>query len=67
MSTDIDDFLPLDHSVYLGRERLGRYLQTAPRRFAAFDARDRLLGDFKKQRDACAAIAASRRGGRDVG
>ncbi|HEY8335296.1 MAG TPA: hypothetical protein VIQ05_16000 [Tardiphaga sp.] len=51
------DFEPIDHAVYLGRERLGRYLQTAPKRFAAFDARDVLLGDFKKQKDACAAIA----------
>lgn len=57
MSADVQFFEPLEHSVYLGRERLGRYLQTAPKRFAAFDARDRLLGDFKKQKDACAAIA----------
>jgi hypothetical protein len=62
-----EDFKPIHHSVYVGRERLGRYLQTAPKRFAAFDARDRLLGKFKKQKDACAAISAACHEVRDLG
>ena len=53
-------FEPVEHSVYSGRERLGRYLRTAPRRFAAYDAADRPLGIFKKQKDACAAISHAR-------
>src|ERR1035437_9811777 len=51
------DFEPLEHSVYSGRRRLGRYVRIAARRYAAYDSHDRLLGDFKKRKDAWAAIA----------
>lgn len=60
-------FEPVEHSVYFGRERLGRYLRTSPRRFAAYDAADRPLGNFKRQKDACAAISDARRRICDVG
>jgi hypothetical protein len=47
---------PIEHSLYLGRERLGRYVQIDRRRFAAFDARDRHLGNFRIRKRALAAI-----------
>jgi hypothetical protein len=40
------NFEPLYHSVYDGRERLGHYIRIAPRRYAAYDAHNRLLGKF---------------------
>jgi hypothetical protein len=51
------DFEPLEHSVYSGRQRLGRYVRIASRRYAAYDSRDRLLGNFKKGKDAWSAIS----------
>jgi hypothetical protein len=51
------DFEPLEHSVYCGRQRLGRYVRIAARRYAAYDSHDRLLGDFKKRKDAWAAVS----------
>jgi hypothetical protein len=51
------DFEPLEHSVYNGRQRLGRYVRIAARRYAAYDSHDRLLGDFKKRKDAYTAIS----------
>jgi hypothetical protein len=42
------EFEPLEHSVYVGRQRLGRYERTGKRKYAAFDADDRLLGRFTK-------------------
>ena len=51
------EFEPLEHSVYLGRERLGRYSRIGPKLYAAFDADDRLLGKFKRPKDACAAVS----------
>ena len=51
------DLEPLEHSVYLGRERLGRYSRIGQERYAAFDARDRLLGEFRRRKDAYAAVA----------
>lgn len=53
------NFDPLEHSVYIGRQYLGRYLRIGVRRFAAYDARDLLLGHFAKRLDALAAIGAS--------
>ena len=35
------EFELLEHSVYLGRERLGRYVQTDRKKYKAFDANDR--------------------------
>ena len=51
------DFEPLEHSVYCGRRRLGRYVRIAARRYAAYNSCDRPLGDFEKQKDAWAAIS----------
>jgi hypothetical protein len=34
---------PIEHSLYFGRERLGRYVQIDRRRFRAFDAVDSTL------------------------
>jgi hypothetical protein len=47
---------PIEHSPYLGRERLGRYVQTDHKRFKAFDALDRPLGNFLVRARALAAI-----------
>jgi hypothetical protein len=49
-------FKPIEHSVYIGRERLGRYAQTDRERFEAFDALDRTLGNFRIRARALAAI-----------
>jgi hypothetical protein len=54
------DFEPLEHSVYSGRQRLGRYVRVAPRRYAAYDSGDRLLGNFKKRKDAWSAISQNK-------
>ena len=47
---------PIEHSVYIGRERLGRYAQTDRRKYKAFDANDRPLGNFRVRTRALAAI-----------
>jgi hypothetical protein len=47
---------PIEHSLYCGRERLGRYVQIDRRRFKAFDAHDRPLGNFRIRARALAAI-----------
>ena len=49
-------FEPLEHSVYVGRQRLGRYERIARARYKVYDARDRLIGSFRKRADALAAI-----------
>jgi hypothetical protein len=41
-------FDPLEHSVYIGRQRLGHYKRIAKRKYAAYDAMGRLLGRFTK-------------------
>jgi hypothetical protein len=51
------EFEPVEHSVYLGRERLGRYSRIGPKLYAAFDSKDRLLGQFKRRNDAYAAVS----------
>lgn len=51
------EFDPLEHSVYLGRELLGRYARISKKLYAAFDAQERSLGEFKKRSDAYASIA----------
>jgi len=53
---------PIEHSVYLGRERLGRYVQMDHKRFKAFDALDRPLGNFRIRAGALAAIRKVWRG-----
>jgi hypothetical protein len=47
---------PVEHSVYLGRERLGRYLKIHRKRYVAFDAGDCPLGSFRTRPKALAAI-----------
>jgi hypothetical protein len=47
---------PIEHSLYLGRERLGRYVQMDHKRFKAFDQHDRFLGNFRVRARALAAI-----------
>jgi hypothetical protein len=51
------EFEPLEHSVYFGRERLGRYSRIGQKLYAAFDAKDRFLGKFKRRKDAYAAVS----------
>jgi hypothetical protein len=46
----------IEHSLYFGRERLGMYVQLDRRRFKAFDAFDRPLGNFRIRTRALAAI-----------
>src|SRR6516165_2490285 len=50
------DFAPLEHSVYIGRRRLGRYTRVSLGLYAAYDACNRQLGRFTKRADALAAI-----------
>jgi hypothetical protein len=52
---------PIKHSVYIGRERLGRYVQTGRRKYKAFDANDRPLGNFRVCTRALAAIRKAAR------
>ena len=47
---------PIEHSVYIGRERLGRYAQTDRKKYKAFDANGRLLGNFRVRKRMLAAI-----------
>ena len=47
---------PIQHSLYFGRQRLGRYVQTDRKEFKAFDALDRPLGNFRVRARALAAI-----------
>jgi hypothetical protein len=51
---------PVEHSVYLGRERLGRYVQINKKQFKAFDAHDKPLGNFRLRMRALAAIRKAR-------
>jgi hypothetical protein len=51
---------PLEYSVYVGRERLGRYVQVDRRKYKAFDANDRPLGNFRVRAGALAAIRKAR-------
>jgi hypothetical protein len=52
-------FEPLEHSVYVGRQRLGCYERVATARYKAYDARGRLIGNFRKRTDALTAIDGS--------
>ena len=51
----------IEHSVYIGRERLGKYAQTDRRKYKAFDAHDRPLGNFRVRTRALAAIRKAAR------
>lgn len=57
MSGDQAEFPPLEHSVYSGRERLGRYSRVGVKQYAAYDAGDAHLGNFKSRRAAYRAVS----------
>jgi hypothetical protein len=59
MSAAQPDFPPLEHSVYLGRERLGRYSRIGPKLYAAFDTDDVSLGEFTQRKAAYAAVSTA--------
>ena len=52
---------PIYHSVCIGRERLGRYVQTGRNKYKAFDAYDQPLGYFRVRARALTAIDKARR------
>ena len=58
------EFEPRRHSVYFGRQRLGRYVQTGRRNFKVFDADDKPLGGFRVRARALAAIRKAARSAR---
>jgi hypothetical protein len=47
---------PIEHSLYFGRERLGRYVKVDRKTFKAFDSKNRRLGTFRTRAKALAAI-----------
>jgi hypothetical protein len=58
-STEVSDCKDAElasYSVYFGRQRLGRYVCVAGRKYAACDANDRLLGHFIKRTFAAAVF-----------
>jgi hypothetical protein len=57
-------FEPLEHSVYYGRQRLGRYARVGPKKYASYDADDRLLGEFKSRKEAFLAVGQNSQCGR---
>lgn len=63
----VDMFVPSERSVYAGREFLGRYLRTSPKRTVAYDKHGKQLGTFEKLKDTCALISAAHREGRHLG
>jgi hypothetical protein len=50
------DFEPVERSLYLGRRKLGRFVQTDAGQFEAFGPDDRSLGFFETSRQVLAAI-----------
>jgi hypothetical protein len=49
-------FEPIERSVYIGRQYLGRYVQIGKTKFEAFDARRRSLGVFSSAAKSLVAI-----------
>jgi hypothetical protein len=49
-------FEPIERFVYIGRQYLGRYVQSGKKKFEAFDARRRSLGVFRSAAKSLAAI-----------
>jgi hypothetical protein len=47
---------PIEHSLYFGRERLGRYVKVDRKTFKAFNSKNRRLGTFRTRARALAAI-----------
>jgi hypothetical protein len=56
-------FEPLGHSIYVDRLRLGRYERIGNRKYAAYDANDRLLARFTKLGNARRAFDRLAHGG----
>lgn len=54
-------FEPVEHFVYLGRERIGRHIKTTSRRYAA--ARERLLSHYGSRVTAYNAAGKAAAGG----
>ena len=50
------DLEPIERELYLGRRRLGRFVQTDDRQFEAFGPDERNLGLFETSKHALAAI-----------
>jgi len=50
------EFEPIERSLYLGRRKLGRFVQTDARQFEAFGPDDCSLGFFETSRQVLAAI-----------
>ena len=48
-----------EYSVYIGRERLGRFVWTVGKPYKAFDSADRSLGQFRTRSMALGAIRAA--------
>jgi hypothetical protein len=61
MTGDQAEFPPLDHSVYLGRERLGRYSRVGVKLYAAYDADNAHLGNFRTRLAAYQAVSGAPR------
>lgn len=57
------EFESLEHSVYCGRQRLGRYARIGTRKYAAYDAGDRLLSEFSSRNEAYSAVSRDSKGG----
>jgi hypothetical protein len=51
---------PIEHAVYIGRERLGRYVQTDRKKYKAFDAANQPLDNFRVRARALAAFRKAR-------
>jgi hypothetical protein len=62
-SASVPAFDPVEHSVYEGRKRLGRYSRISQQRYAAYDASGRLLGKFRGRRAAYSAVTRHADGG----
>ena len=50
------DFEPIERMLYLGRRRLGRFVQTDKQQFEGFGPDDCSLGFFKTSKQVLAAI-----------
>jgi hypothetical protein len=57
------NFERLEHSVYVGRLRLGRYERIAKGKYAAYDTCGRLLGRFRRLANAQKAFDCLTDGG----
>jgi hypothetical protein len=49
-------FEPIDRALYLGRRKLGRFVQTDERQFEAYSPDDLSLGSFETIKQTLAAI-----------